>query len=184
MPSLIYPLFPIIRIEEVPSKNDYNYDKKAKNEFQTVAEFFYSIDIKTSEEYSSKMIKEEFIVYIKRSLTSIILEFYYLNGEFMCSKTFESEQFGTDPEEPTVFDFKLSKNGRYLLVYKAYKNLQYNNNQYWRLIEANVYEIVLLSTMARKRFLRDHIMNPKHNKAKSLVNLPRFIRKNVFPGIS
>jgi hypothetical protein len=184
MPSLIYPVFPVIRMENLPSKNENDYDKKAKNEFQIVAEFFYSIDIKTSEEYSSKMIKEEFIVYIKKSPKSIILEFYYLNGEFMCSKTFERTQFGTNNVPPNVFDFKLSKNGRYLLVYKAYKNHQYNENQYWSKIEANVYEIVLLSTMDRKIFLRDHIMNPKHNKVKSLANLPRFIRKNVFPGIS
>lgn len=154
MPSLIYPLFPIVRTTgENKSKNEYDYEKKSKNESHIVAEFFYSIDIKTSEAYSCKVIKEEFIAYIKKNLKSLTLEFYYLNGEFMCSKTYDMAEFGTDYEIPTVFDFKLSNNGRYLLIFKAYKQTNHNKNNYWRKIEAEVYEIVLVCSEARKKFL-------------------------------
>lgn len=185
MPSLIDPIFPIIRtINETRSKDDFDYEKKSKNEFQIVAEFFYSIDIRTSEAYSNKVINEEFIVYIKKNPKSINLEFYYLNGEFMCSKTYEMTEFGTDYDIPTVFDFKLSNNGRYLLIFKAYKQARHTKNNYWRKIEAEVNEIVLVCTEARKKFLKDRIMSKSKVKAKTISNLQKFIRKNVLPGVS
>ena len=67
--------------------------------------------------YYSELLREEFVVYISQAEDGLILEFFHLNGQFLCAKEFKVKP---QNEDMRSFDFHLSNNGRYLLIYECY----------------------------------------------------------------
>jgi hypothetical protein len=134
-------------------------------------------------------------VYISKGYDSITLEFYQLNGKFLCSKDLNIEEITKEDQSNKSrldrFDFELSQNGKYLLIYRCYKReneigLNSKNNEGgpndWERIEAEVYEIVLVRTKYRQDKMNNIIQKVKDaikNKQQQKINIRQQVINDV-----
>jgi hypothetical protein len=185
---MIDPVMPMIRKPE--SENIKKPIGKPNNSYFIVAEYFFY----------SKLLKEEFTVYISKGRDIITLEFYQLNGKFLCQKDFLIEEnTREDLSNNSIldrFDFELSRNGRYLLIYKCYKrqdetrldsdqDLRNNGKRSndWEHVEAEVYEIVLVRTRYRQSKM-NNIIKRVMVKIKDKQQQHKNIRKQVINDVN
>lgn len=107
-PSLMTPVLPIMRSpalnEDMPISKYNIPDNLTEYEF-----FYYSEDL-----------FEEFIVSIRQGEDAINIAFYHLNGVQLCSERFPIK----DADKMTGYDIVLSTNGKYLLVYKWFSEVE------------------------------------------------------------